>query len=62
MLGLGWICLAEEPGHFFVAGAVCQPWQANVVFSRLAEREGFDYSRFRQLSANPTHDDNRLCL
>ncbi len=26
--------LAEEPNHFFVAGAVCQPRQADVIFSR----------------------------
>jgi hypothetical protein len=33
MLHLGWGRLAEEPNHFFIAGAACQPWQADVVFS-----------------------------
>jgi hypothetical protein len=32
MLSLGWGRLAEEPERYFVAGAVCQPWQANVTF------------------------------
>ncbi len=29
---MGWGVLAEEPGRVFVAGASCQPWQADVVF------------------------------
>jgi hypothetical protein len=33
MLDLGWGRLAEEPNRFFVAGAACQPWQADVAFS-----------------------------
>lgn len=33
MLGIGWGRLAEDPNRFFVAGAVCRPWQADVVFS-----------------------------
>jgi hypothetical protein len=33
MLQMGWGRLAEEANHFFVAGAVCQPWQADVIFS-----------------------------
>jgi hypothetical protein len=33
MLHLGWGRLAEEPNHFFIAGAACQPWQADVVSS-----------------------------
>jgi len=36
MLGMGWRCLADQPGQFFVAGAVCRPWEANVVFSAIA--------------------------
>jgi hypothetical protein len=32
MLSLGWGRLAEDPERYFVAGAVCQPWQANVTF------------------------------
>lgn len=33
MLGRGWGPLAEDPGHFFAAGAACRPWLADVVFS-----------------------------
>jgi hypothetical protein len=36
MLGLGWGRLAEQPERFFVAGAVCQPWQPNVTFQAIA--------------------------
>jgi hypothetical protein len=30
---MGWGVLTEVPGRLFVAGAVCQPWQADVVFT-----------------------------
>jgi hypothetical protein len=33
LLGMGWGVLAEEPGRLLVAGAVCQPWRADVVFT-----------------------------
>lgn len=33
MRALGWGCLVEREGELFVAGAVCQPWQADVVFT-----------------------------
>jgi hypothetical protein len=33
MLRMGWTRLAEEPNRFFVAGAACQPSQADVTFS-----------------------------
>jgi hypothetical protein len=33
MLQMGWGRLAEEPNHFLVMGAVCQPWRADVIFS-----------------------------
>lgn len=32
LLAMGWGKLAEVPDHLFVAGAFCQPWQAEVVF------------------------------
>lgn len=44
MLGLGWGVLAEEPGRFFVAGAACRPWLADVVFSPVAPRDFPDYA------------------
>jgi hypothetical protein len=33
MLALGWGRLAEEPGRYFIGGAACQPWKADVVFT-----------------------------
>jgi len=36
MRSIGWELLAEEPGRLHVAGAVCQPWQPDVVFTPVA--------------------------
>ena len=36
MTDLGWACLVERPGTLFMAGVVCQPWLADVVFSPIA--------------------------
>jgi hypothetical protein len=44
MLALGWACLADDPGHFFVAGAACQPWQADVVFVPIAPEQFATYA------------------
>jgi len=44
MLALGWGCLADVPGHFFVAGAACQPWQADVVFASIAPEQFATYA------------------
>ena len=33
MEALGWGCLEKRPGELFVAGAVCQPWLPDVVFT-----------------------------
>lgn len=30
---MGWGTLVDEPGRLFVAGASCQPWRADVVFT-----------------------------
>jgi hypothetical protein len=32
-LGIGWGVLVDEPDRLFIAGALCQPWQADVVFT-----------------------------
>lgn len=32
MLSIGWEQLAEEPGRYFVGGAACRPWNADVTF------------------------------
>jgi hypothetical protein len=45
MLELGWGRLAEEPGRYFVAGAACQPWLADVVFSPIAPE---DFANYRE--------------
>jgi hypothetical protein len=39
MLRMGWGRLAEEPDRYLVAGATCQPWMGDVVFTPIpAER------------------------
>jgi hypothetical protein len=44
MLGIGWGVLIDAPGELFVAGAVTQPWVAEVKFQALAPEKfaGFD--------------------
>jgi hypothetical protein len=46
MLALGWGCLADGPGHVFVAGAACQltPWLADVVFSPITPEQFAAYA------------------
>ena len=39
MLALGWERLAEEPDRYFIAGAACQPWKAEVTFSPIPPGE-----------------------
>lgn len=36
---LGWIILAEIPGHEIVVGAVTKPWEANVTFRSVPSEE-----------------------
>jgi hypothetical protein len=33
LLGMGWGILAEKRNRWFVAGAVCRPWLADVIFT-----------------------------
>lgn len=33
LLDKGWGKLAEEKGHYLIAGASCQPWEADVIFT-----------------------------
>jgi hypothetical protein len=44
MRAMGWGLLAERPGRFFIAGAVCQPWRADVVFTPIAPERFADYA------------------
>jgi hypothetical protein len=43
-LAMGWGTLAEEPGRIFVAGASCQPWKADVVFTAIPPGEFSSYA------------------
>ena len=43
-LGLGWGELDEQPGRYFAAGAVCQPWLADVVFKAVPPSEFASYA------------------
>ena len=43
-LEMGWGALAEEPGRLFVAGASCQPWKADVVFTPIPPDEFASYA------------------
>lgn len=44
MRQLGWGCLRELPDELFVAGAVCQPWDADVVFTPLPPDGFLDFA------------------
>jgi hypothetical protein len=44
MESLGWGCLVSRPGELFVAGAVCQPWLADVVFTPVPAAEFAGYA------------------
>ncbi len=41
---MGWGILTERPGRLLVAGAVCQPWQADVVFTPISPEEFASYA------------------
>jgi hypothetical protein len=45
LLQMGWALLLEEPGHLLVVGAVCQPWQADVVFTPI---EAGQFARYAE--------------
>jgi hypothetical protein len=44
-LGLGWGVLEDEKGRRFCAGAVCQPWLADVAFQALSPGEFLPYAK-----------------
>ncbi len=46
---LGWGQLAEEPGHYLVCGAACQPWLGEVRFSTLAPADFANYAGREQV-------------
>ncbi|SRR6266545_3673230 len=45
LLRMGWGLLTEEPGRFVVAGAVCQPWRADVLFTPI---EAAQFARYAE--------------
>lgn len=45
LLDHGWGKLAEQPGRYFIAGAACQPWQADVVFTPIPAEQFSAYSQ-----------------
>ena len=44
MKAMGWVCLADQPGRFYIGGAACQPWLADVVFSPIVPEQFVDYT------------------
>lgn len=36
MRSIGWGCLAEDRDHYYVAGAICRPWNAKPGFTPIA--------------------------
>jgi hypothetical protein len=44
-LAMGWGRLHEEPGRCYVAGAICRPWLADVVFTPLPPER---FARYRE--------------
>ncbi len=45
MLALGWQRLGEQSGSYFIAGAACQPWKADVKFMPIRVE---DFASFRE--------------
>ena len=46
---MGWGVLAREPGRCFVAGARCQPWLGDVVFTPVSPAEFAAYAEPNQV-------------
>ena len=44
MTAMGWACLADRPGRYYIGGAACQPWLADVIFSPIPAEEFVDYT------------------
>jgi len=60
MLGLGWGCLAEVPGAYFVAGGACRPWQGDVVFESMSPEEFATYAAADMVKIAWTLEVDRL--
>lgn len=43
-LSLGWGVLHDQPQRMFIAGAACQPWQPDVVFTPIPAEQFVDYA------------------
>jgi hypothetical protein len=44
MQSIGWGVLVDQSGRAYVAGAACQPWQADVVFSSIPAKDFAAYA------------------
>ena len=44
LIAMGWGQLLEVPGRCFIAGAVCQPWRADVVFTPIPPEQFAAYA------------------
>jgi hypothetical protein len=44
-VAMGWSVLYDEPEVAFIAGAACQPWQADVVFTSIPANQFVDYAQ-----------------
>lgn len=62
MLHMGWGRLAEEPNHFFIAGAACQPWQADVIFSSIPPEQFASFAEPDQVKIAWTLETESLGL
>ncbi len=60
LLQMGWGILAEEKGRWFVAGAACQPWLADVVMRSLPPDQFAAYSEPGQVKIIWTLEAERL--
>lgn len=47
VLDLGWVVLAEEPGHGMVLGAVTRPWESEVRFEGVSPERFLEFSEPR---------------
>lgn len=41
---IGWGVLLDHPGRFYVSGAACQPWQADVIFLPIPTEQFLSYA------------------
>ena len=60
LLQMGWGILAEEKDRWLVAGAVCQPWRADVVMRSIPSEQFAAYSEPGQVKIIWTMEEDPL--